>query len=79
MKIERLYLRLRNDVFAHLYPDVYLLNQEGDINQFNTFQKKNCNDFKYYKDGGKVVKKTKDYTCNYKFDFKDNENKLKKS
>ena len=70
MEIERLYSRLSHDVFAHFYPDVYLLNQEGDINRFNTFQKKG---WKYYVDGGRVIKKAKDYYCNYSFDFKGNE------
>lgn len=67
MEIERLYARLGNDVFTYFYPDVYLLNQEGDINQFNTFRKKG---WKFYIDGGKVIKRTKDYCCQYSFDFK---------
>lgn len=76
MEIERLYNRLNNDVFTHFYPDAYLLNQEGDINQFNTFKKKG---WKYYIDGGRVIKKTKDYIGNYPFDFKNNKSRLKRS
>lgn len=75
MEIENLYCRLHHDVYAHFYPDIHLLNQEGDINQFNSFNKKGK---KHYIDGGSVVKSTKDYHCSYQFDFKDNESKYKK-
>ena len=46
----KVYTRLYNDVCASLFEDVYLVNQEGDINTFNTFKKRR----KHFKDGGYV-------------------------
>lgn len=68
------YRRLYNDVCASIFEEPYLLNQEGDINTFNTFKKRN----KDFKDGGKVCKNNKNYCCYYSFDYEDRENKNKK-
>lgn len=75
MDIERLYNKLYHDVYIYFYPDIHLLNQEGDVNQFNTFNKKG---WKYFLDGGRIIKATKNYNCSYDFDFKDNENLSKR-
>ena len=66
--IEKVYNRIYNDIISHFYPDVYLWNQEDNINQWNTFQKRG---WKGYRDGGKVCKSTENYCGSYTFDFKD--------
>ena len=56
------YTRLYNDVCASLFEDVYLVNQEGDINTFNTFKKRR----KHFKDGGYVCKNSIVYSLRQK-------------
>ena len=70
LKMNYIYGKLSNDISSFSHPDLYLLNQEGDINRQNTFEKPNIKSFKYLIDGGRVIKKTKDYGCSYGYDLK---------
>lgn len=54
------------DIWRSYYPNVYFINQNGKINEWNNLQTLG---WKYYKNGGCVEKITEDYQCGYSFDF----------
>ena len=70
LQMDYIYGKLSNDISSFSHSDVYILNQEGDINRQNTFEKPNIKSFKYLIDGGMVIKHTKDYGCSYGYDLK---------
>ena len=72
LRTDYIYARLLNDILSFSYPDIYLLNQEGDINRQNTFKKKKIQLFKNFIDGGEVIRKTRNYSCYYAYDLKSN-------
>jgi len=66
MKKIEIYKRLQSDIIASKYDDIHLVNQENEINQFNTLEKTG---WKNFIDGGCVIKCTPDYKAYYNFDF----------
>lgn len=62
---KKVYDKIYNDLVISKYPDIFLLNQEGDINSFNTLAKrrktKTC-------DGGAIINRTSDYVGRFFYD-----------
>lgn len=57
--------RLYNDVISNKYKDAYIINQENDINQYNTFKK---NKWRHALDAYSINQRTPDYEGKYTCD-----------
>lgn len=63
----KVFTKIYNDILIDKFPDCYLYNQEGDINIFNTLEKKSK--LKTI-DGGKIKKITPNYGGSFTYDSK---------
>lgn len=61
-----IYSKIYNDIMSFKMNGVYIVNQEGDYNKQNSFNKRG---WKYYINGGKVAINKDNYFCSYYFDI----------
>lgn len=67
-----IYSKLYNDIISSQMNGIYIVNQEGDYNKQNSFNKRK---WRFYINGGKVAINKDNYFCSYYFDIADNQAK----